>query len=325
MKILVTGGCGFQGSNLCRTLLDRGDRVTILSTLSDRSRENIERFGLQDATVVWGSITDTDCVEKTVRNHDLVFHLAANIHVDESIAEPRKYYTTNVLGSYNVVEYCRRERIPLIHVATCEVYGGCNLCDRPNGPAGCRQVIRESCPLKPQSPYAASKAGADLLAFAHHVTYGQQILILRPGNIFGPGQRYGTRGAVIPIFVGKALRGDPITIHGDGKQGRDFVYIADLVRAYLFLADRFLRDEIHHPVVNIGTGHDTTIATIARRVIELTGNRSAIVCGPDRPGEVQTFRLDGTILDDLGFEFAYRFEEGLAEYIEWFKQHEHHG
>lgn len=322
MKILITGGCGFQGANLTRAMLDRGDRVTILSTFSDRSQQNIERFGLQDATVVWGSITDTDSVEKVVRDHDLVFHLAANIHVDESIAEPLKYYTTNVLGTYNVVEHCRRERIPLIHIATCEVYGGCDLCDRPNGPSGCRQVIRESCPLKPQSPYAASKAGADLLAFAHRVTYDQRILILRPGNIYGPGQRYGTRGAVIPIFVGKALRGDPLTIHGDGSQGRDFIYVKDLVRAYLLLAERFLRDEIHHPVVNIGTGHDISVAKIAQQVIAMTGNRSAIVCGPERPGKVQTFRLDNTILDELGFEFAYTFEQGLQEYIAWFKDHE---
>jgi dTDP-glucose 4,6-dehydratase len=322
MNILITGGAGFQGSNLARALLDRGDRVTILSTLSDQSRRNIDRFALHDAQIVWGSITDADAVEKTVRDHDLVFHLAANVHVDESIEQPRKYYTTNVLGTYNVVEQCRREQIPLIHVATCEVYGGCDLCDESGG-VQCRGQITESCPLKPQSPYAASKAGADLLAFSHAVTYDQRVLILRPGNIFGPGQRSGSRGAVIPIFVRAALRGDPITIHGDGRQARDFVYVQDLVRAYLFLAERFVVADLP-PIVNIGTGEDVSVRHIARRAVELTGSSSPIVHTEDRPGQVTTFRLDSHKLISLGFRFEWSFDRGLADYIEWYREHEAH-
>jgi len=317
MNILITGGAGFQGSNLARALLDRGDRVTILSTLSEQSRRNVERFGLDDATIVWGSITDPDAVEKTVRDHDLVFHLAANVHVDESIQHPRKYYTTNVLGTYNVVEQCRRQDVPLIHVATCEVYGGCDLCPKT---AFCDHLIDETCPLKPQSPYAASKAAADLLAFSHAVTYGQRVLILRPGNIFGPGQRSGSRGAVVPIFVRAALRGEPITIHGDGSQARDFVYVKDLVRAYLFLADRFLAADLP-PIVNIGTGEDVSVQQIADKTVELTGSKSPIVHTDDRPGQVSTFRLDSYQLLSLGFRFEWSFR-GLADYIEWYRKHE---
>jgi len=322
MNILITGGAGFQGANLARALLDRGDRVSILSTLSDQSRRNLERFELGDAHVVWGSITDADAVEKAVRDHDLVFHLAANIHVDESAAAPRKYYTTNVLGTYNVVERCRRERVPLIHVATCEVYGGCDLCDRLNGGRHCNEQITETCPLKPQSPYAASKAGADLLAFAHGVTYGQRVLIVRPGNIFGPGQRYGARGAVVPIFVRAALRGEPIDVHGDGSQGRDFVFIADLVRAYLFLADRFLAGDVPHAIVNVGTGEDVSVNHIARQAVALTDSASPIRHVPDRDGQVSTFRLDSSKLRRLGFQFDWSFDRGLEAYIDWFRRHE---
>ena len=322
MRVLVTGGAGFQGGNLCRALLDRGDRVTVLNTWSERAAENAKRFDLAAATLVWGSITDSNSVDKVVRDQDLVFHLAANIHVDESIDNPQSFTTTNVLGTYNVVEACRKQRVPLIHVSTCEVYGGCPFCPDVSQ---CRRdnLISESCPLKPQSPYAGSKVGAEAIVFAHGITYGMPVLIVRPGNVYGPGQRFGTRGAVIPIFVQKAIRNQPITIYGNGSQGRDFVYVADLVRAYLLLTDRFLAGDPVGRVVNIGTGRAVNVRDIAKTVIEETASASQVTHGPVRPGEVSSFRLDSSRLHGLGFRFQFSFEEGVRQYVSWCRRHEH--
>lgn len=322
MRVLVTGGAGFQGSNLCRALLDRGDRVTIYNTWSERSAENLKRFGLQEATVVWGSITDPNGVDKVVRDHDLVCHLAANIHVDESIDDPQSFTTTNVLGTYNVAESCRKQRVPLLHVSSCEVYGGCPFCPDVSR---CQRdhLISEACPLKPQSPYAGSKAGAESLVYAHGITYGMPVLIVRPGNVYGPGQRFGSRGAVIPIFVQKAMRNQQITIYGNGSQGRDFVYVADLIRAYLLLADRFLAGEPVGRVVNIGTGRAVNVRQIAATVVEETASASQVVHGPARPGEVSSFRLDSSRLYGLGFRFQFSFDEGVRQYVSWCRRYEH--
>jgi dTDP-glucose 4,6-dehydratase len=310
MKVLVTGGAGFQGSNLCRALLDRGVQVTILNTYSERSRSNLERFDLRDATVVWGSITDAEIVAKTVRGHDLVMHLAANIHVDESRDKPGDYYRANVLGTLNVAEACREYDVPLFHVSTCEVYG-----------SGSR--ITEEHPLNPQSPYAASKAAADRLVYAHALTYGQRVLIVRPGNVYGPGQRYGTRGAVVPIFVKRALAGEPLIVYGDGLQRREFVYVADLVAAYLALSRMLLqRSQFVPPVLNLGSGYSGSIRMLAKIVVKATGSTSEIRHAPPRPGEVSAFRLDSTLARSYGINCASSFHGGLVAYVDWFRQHE---
>jgi dTDP-glucose 4,6-dehydratase len=265
---------------------------------------------------VWGSITDAEIVAKTVRGHDLVMHLAANIHVDESRDKPGDYYRANVLGTLNVAEACREHDVPLFHVSTCEVYGG-------------GSCITEAHALNPQSPYAASKAGADRLVYAHALTYKQRVLIVRPGNVYGPGQRYGTRGAVIPIFVKRALAGEPLVIYGDGSQSREFVYVEDLAKAYLDLLDawleslKFLRCNYRAArVLNLGSGSTVTIRTLAGLVVEATENRSEIQHAPPRPGEVSAFRLDSTLARSYGVTFPTHFDDGLAKYIDWFRTHE---
>lgn len=314
MRVCVTGGAGFQGSHLSRALLARGDDVTILSTLSDASVLNITRFGLQDAKVVWGSVTDPEVVHKTTRGHDIVFHLAANIHVDESRDRPVGYFQTNLLGTFNVAEECRRGNIPLFHVSTCEVYGGCNFCQQY---AECRNLISEACSLKPQSPYAASKAAGDCLVYSYAQTYATPTLIVRPGNVFGPGQRGGVRGAVISRFVQQAIAREPLLVYGEGSQERSFVYVSELVRAYLFLADRFMAGSLaaRPEVFNVDAGHVRSIRELAEAIVKLTSSPSPIVFGEPRPGEVSTFRLDSSRLARAGFRWTGTFEQALQEYI----------
>jgi len=265
--------------------------------------KNIELFGLGGARVVWGSVTDEQVVRKTVREHDLVFHLAANIHVDESRERPADFFVTNVLGTFNVAESCRQFGVPLFHVSSCEVYGNQ------------RGTLTEDSPPKPSSPYAASKAGAESLVYSYATTYGLRAMIARPGNVFGPGQRGGPRGAVIPRFMERAQEGEDIVIYGDGLQRRDFVYVNDVVRAYLYLADRLLESGRTVQVFNIATGRDVTIKSIAEKIVALSGSGSRVVVGEPRPGEVVTFNLCSDALLKTGFSFGWIFEEGLREYI----------
>lgn len=313
MRVCITGGAGFQGSTLSRALLARGDEVTILSTLSKASISNLAHFDLNAAKKVWGSVTDAELVHKTVREHDLVFHLAGNIHVDESRERPAGYFETNVTGTFNVAEECRQQGIPLFHVSTCEVYGGCDHC---GDYAECDNLIDETCSLKPQSPYAASKAGGDCLVHSYGHAYGLPVLVVRPSNVFGSGQRAGVRGAVIPRFLALAKAGKPLTVYGDGSQGRDFLYIKDLIQAYLFLIDEFMAGKFGSApaVFNLGTGFDVTVHRVAELIIELTGSSSEIIMGKPRPGEVTTFRLDSRKFL-RGFAWQVSFREALEDYV----------
>jgi dTDP-glucose 4,6-dehydratase len=317
MRVLVTGGTGFQGSHLVKALLQLGFDVSILNTPSDRSFLNMDRFGeISGYRIYWGSVTDPNFVEKVVRDHDLVYHLAVNIHVDESIGEPLKFYQTNIIGSFYILDACKKYNIPLVHISSCEVYGGCDKCQMED--VICNRRISEACPLKPQSPYAASKAASDLICAAHRETYGQKILVLRPGNVYGPGQRYGKRGAVIPIATRAAYKNEPIYIYGDGTQKRDFINVADVVRAYVFLGGKFLSGELGDHTYNIGTGQETSINSVVEKIVNFARSGSEIIHAPSRPGEVSSFAENSSRLLNLGFKPQIDIESGIRQYVEWF-------
>lgn len=300
MRILVTGGLGFQGSHLSKALMDRGCYVTVLNTLSDTAHANIARFGLQSVKIVLGSVTDAEIIHKTVRHHDFVFHLAANVHVDESRERPLDYFQTNVIGTFNVAEACRRFDVPLFYASSCEVYGN------QSGD------LSESSPFCPASPYAASKAGAESLLFSYANTYGLPVLIARPGNVFGFGQRGGNRGAVIPRFAERAMTGKEVVIYGTGQQRRDYVYIKDLVRAYLHLLER--REE-SPSIWNVGRGEQVSVREIAGKVIDFLGSCSPIRNGEERPGEVRQFAINSSKLLETGFKWKWNFDTGLHHYL----------
>jgi dTDP-glucose 4,6-dehydratase len=283
MRVLVTGGLGFQGSHLCRTLSEDRFEVTALSTLSAKAKTS-EQSSVA-SRVVWGSVTDKDLVRKTVREHDLVYHLAANIHVDESRRDPEAYTRVNILGTENVARSCVEFGVPLVHVSSCEVYGGSAL------------PITEDFPLCPRSPYAASKAGADCLVQSYKATYELKALVLRPSNIFGPRQKSGAIGAVIPRFIEAALDNEPLTIYGNGQQSRDYTYVGDLVQAYKELGLLLMEkgDDLSC-VFNIGSGEDITVEFLANTIVEELGSNSSLVYSEARPGEVQRFCLDSSLL-----------------------------
>lgn len=305
MKIVVTGGAGFQGSHLCQALLSEGHEVTILNTLSQKSLSSVSSFSSEKLAVVWGSITDNQSVRKVIREHEVCFHLAANIHVDESIHDPTSYYETNVLGTLNVAKACSEFGAKLIYISSCEVYGHS------------LDVCTEKTPLHPRSPYAASKAGADCLVQAHSITYNLPTLILRPTNVFGVGQKHGKGGAVIPRFTSQAFQGKPITLYGDGTQVRDFIHITNLIDAYLFLLKKFTTGhyQTSPKIFNIGTNQPCTILSIAHKANEYFHNDAAIKYLPSRPGEVKSFAIGSEKLQSEGFTPKTNLKESLQKYF----------
>ena len=300
MRVLITGGGGFQGSHLAERLLRGGREVTVLSTISEESERNIAGFK-DDASIVWGSITDAEIVEKTVRGQDAVVHMAARVNVDESIQSPISFLTVNVLGTHNVLEAVRRVGTRIIYASTCEVYGSSN-----------PPPLSERSDLRPHSPYAASKAGADRLCYAYHKTYGTDVTIVRPCNIYGERQKSGPGGAVIPIFASLAAQGSALTVFGTGEQRREYMHVSDVVAAYDMILGR---DDLKGEVVNVGTGETVSIREIAEFIAARAGVE--VRCQPARPGEVPRFKLDSSFARKLGFAPKVKFMDGLARYLEW--------
>ena len=298
MRILINGGAGFQGSHLAEKWISDGHDLTILNTYSDEAKQNISSFA-NDVSIVWGSITDREIVEKTVRGHEVVVHLAAHVNVDESIANPRVFLDVNAGGTLNVLEAVRHTGARMIHASTCEVYGYTE-----NTP------VTEHAEFRPHSPYAASKAAADRMCFAYYKSYGLDVTIVRPSNVYGERQKAGRGGAVIPIFASLAAEGKPLTVFGSGTQSREYIHVQDLASAYDLILKR---TDLAGTILNVGTGETPSVLEIATFISERLG--VPIENGPARPGEVPGFALDSSAIKALGFEPEVKFWDGLARYL----------
>lgn len=304
MKILITGGAGFQGSHLAEYFLREGHDVSILNTFSERAEQAIADFK-KDLNVIWGSITDPEIVSKSIRGKNVVFHLAARVNVDESIEDPWAVVDVNIRGTYNVLEACRHQGVRLVHASTCEVYGA---------PYEGETLIDEKHEMRPYSPYAASKAGADRLCFSYFKTFNLPVTVVRPFNIYGERQKEGKGGAVIAILVKRALEGKPLLVTGDGRQTRDYMHVSDLVQAY----DLALKHpELTGQAINFGTGVETSIRTIAEHIAQRTG--MSVEYTQERPGEVERFCADITVAKGLGFVPHVAITDGIDQYIAWRK------
>ena len=298
MRILLTGGAGFQGSHLCERWLRDGHQVTVLNTYSKQAEDNISPLS-GELSVVWGSVTDNEIVTKTVRGQDVVVHLAAWINVDDSIASPRSFYDVNVGGTLNVLEAVRRTNARLILASTCEVYGYAE-----------HSPVTEEAELRPHSPYAASKAGADRMCYAYHQSFGLDVTILRPCNVYGERQKSGKGGAVIPIFASLAAEGRPLTVFGTGSQRREYMHVEDLVDAY----DLVIRStDLSGSTLNVGTGETPAVKEVA----DFISNKMdvPVIHQRPRPGEVSGFSLDSSRIRKKGFAPKIRFWDGLSGYL----------
>lgn len=311
MDFLITGGIGFQGYHLTRELYENGASIRILARDSNHAWRNYNLLPKSDRIhIVWGDVTNEETVRAAARGCKMIIHLAAQINVDESIEYPDRSIAVNVIGTFNALKAAKYMKTPFILGSSCEVYGT-NVTDN---------LMDEAHPLNPRSPYAATKTAADRLAYSYHCSYDIPIVIARPGNVYGWGQKSGTNGAVIPKFMMSAMDGKMLKIHGDGSQGRDFVYIKDVVDGYMRIIDRF--DKISGEVFNLGTGKNTSIKTIATIISNL--GKVPIEYVGERAGEVKGFALDSSkAFDKLGWKVRTGIAEGLKE--TWENAIEHGG
>lgn len=304
MKILITGGAGFQGSHLTEHFLKQGHEVTLFNTFSENTERNISSVK-NDVRVIWGSITDRESVFKALRNVEVVFHLAARVNVDESIDHPWDVVDVNMRGTCNVLDAVRHHDIRMIHASTCEVYGA---------PYKGESLINEQHEMRPYSPYAASKAGADRLCFSYYKTFGTRVTIVRPFNIYGERQKDGKGGAVIAIFAKRAMEGQPLMVTGDGLQTRDYMHVSDLVNAYDLV---FKNENLIGQAINFGSGIETSIKAIAEHIAMRTGVPVEYV--GERRGEVDRFLADTTEAKKMGFHATVDIWEGIDRYLKWRK------
>lgn len=307
MKILITGGAGFVGSHLCKKYVEKGDTVLCLDNFLNGNLTNIRQLLTHhNFKLINGDIRDHDLLEKLMRDVDAVFHLAAQIHVDRSIIEPRLTYDINVLGTQNVLEVARISDVEkVIHASTSEVYGSARYAP-----------MDEAHPLDAPHPYGASKIAADRMCFAYIETYGMNICIMRPFNLYGPRQKDSGYGGAISIFTKRVISGMPPIIYGDGLQTRDYTYIDDIVKAYDLLLN--YPEPIREPV-NFGTGTDISILDLAKRIIDLCGEDMTPVHIEGRPGEVSRLIADNSRARALGWRPEVSIDEGLSKFIDWFR------
>jgi dTDP-glucose 4,6-dehydratase len=310
MKLLVTGGCGFIGSNFVRRVLTEHPDDSVLNldkltyagnpaNLADVERDPRYAF-------VQGDIGDTALVREVARGMDAVVNFAAPSHVDRSILDPDEFLKTNVLGVHVLLEAVRELRVPrLLHVSTDEVYGSI-----ASGAA------REDAPLQPSNPYAAAKAGGDLLALAAWRTHRVPVVITRSSNNFGP---YQYPEKLVPLFVTNALQDRPLPIYGDGRQVRDWLYVLDNCAAI----DLVLRRGRDGEVYNIGGGHEVANLAITREILRLLGKPESLIQPvTDRPGHDRRYALDSTKVAQLGWAPRHPFASALAATVRWYREHE---
>lgn len=310
--VLITGGAGFIGSHLAKKYVQEGYLTKVLDDFSSGKVNNInELFNFRNFKLIKGDVTKKEVVQEAVKGVDVVYHLAAQVHVDRSIIEPESTFAVNTLGTLNILEAALQSDVEIIiYASSSEVYGSA------------QQVpMNESHPLNPGSPYAASKAAADRMCFAYHNTYKLPVTIIRCFNTYGPRQSDIGYAAAIPQFIRRVLQGLPPIIYGDGKQTRDYMYIQDAVKAYDLLLQS--HQKLLGKAVNFGTGNELNISELARSVIRLCGQEKHLqpVHVAERPGEVKRLCADTTLAkQELGFKPEYDIEKGLSELIEWYKQ-----
>jgi UDP-glucose 4-epimerase len=312
MKILVTGGAGFIGSHLCDQLIRQGHTVICLDNFLNGNLTNIRHLlNYKSFKLINGDVRDFDSLEKFMPGVEAVFHLAAQIHVDRSIIEPKLTYDVNVLGTQNVLEAARIYDVEkVIHMSTSEVYGSAQFAP-----------MTEDHPLAAPHPYGASKIAADRMCYAYNQTYHMNITIVRPFNAFGPRQKDTGYGGVMSIFVKRVMSGMPPIIYGDGNQSRDYTYVADVVDA-LDLILKF-PDPITTPI-NLGTGREIKIIDLANMIIDLSGQSGRIKPAfvESRPGEVQRLLSDNSkVRQLLGWTPQFSLEDGLHRLLGWYKNY----
>ncbi len=327
-KLLVTGGAGFIGSNFIQYILDKQQDLVLLLDLDlltyAGNLENLEPVKDDPRyRFVKGDIRDKTLVEKLFAEYDFdtVVHFAAESHVDRSILEPEVFLTTNIIGTQTLLDAAKRHwnldpdnkhsreyrpGVRYLQVSTDEVYGA----------LGKTGMFTETTPLAPNSPYSASKTGADLIVRAYHQTYGLPVNITRCSNNYGP---YQFPEKLIPLMIHNARQDKPLPVYGDGMQIRDWLHVKDHCSAIATVLEKGKTGEVY----NIGGNNEKANIQIVRLILEtLNKPESLITYVQDRPGHDRRYAIDNTkITTELGWAPAYTFEEGIKETIRWYLDH----
>jgi dTDP-glucose 4,6-dehydratase len=301
MRVLVTGGAGFIGSHFAKRLAARGDEVVVLDKLTySGNRANLEGA---DVELVEADICDPTTVAEAGRGADAVVNFAAETHVDRSILGAAEFIETDIHGTYVLLTWAREVGVRLVQVSTDEVYG-----DVPSG-----RRSREDDPLRPSSPYSASKAGGDLQVLAAVRTFGVDACITRGANTYGPNQ-YPEK--LIPLFVTNALDGEPLPVYGDGCQRREWLHVDDHCAA----VELVLREGAPGEVYNIG-GEEHENLELTHRILELAdADEQLIRHVDDRPGHDRRYALDDSKLRRLGWSPIRSIgKAGLEETVAWYR------
>jgi dTDP-glucose 4,6-dehydratase len=311
VKILVTGGAGFIGSNFIRHVLKERrdcalvnfDKLTYAGNLA-----NLEEVADRpNYTFIKGDICDAAAVERAMRGCDAVVHFAAESHVDRSIYEPAPVIDTNVKGTFTLLETARALRVGrFLHISTDEVYGDLTA----------DAFADESSPLRPSSPYSASKAAADLLVLSYVRTYGVPALITRSSNNYGA---YQFPEKFLPLMITNALDHKPLPIYGDGKQQRDWLHVEDNCRGILCVLEKGRLGEVY----NIGGLDIEENLNLARRLLKLTNRPESLLSYvKDRPGHDRRYALRCQKMEEeLNWKPAISLEDGLRRTIDWYRSH----
>jgi len=313
MRLLVTGGAGFIGSNFARYWSERRpeDHVVVYDLLTYAGdRRNVEDLG-DRIVFVHGDIGDPKLAAATLRDEqvDTIVNFAAESHNSLAVIDPTRFFKTNVLGTQTLLEAARLCGMGRFHhVSTCEVYGDL--------PLDSDEVFTEETPYRPRTPYNASKAGADHAVRAYHETYGLPVTITNCSNNYGS---YQFPEKVIPLFVTNALDDETLPMYESTANRREWLHVLDHCRAIELVLERGRIGETY----NVGSGVEKSIGEIADLVLALTGKPDSLkTIVPDRPGHDRRYLLDSSKLRaELGWEPAIAFEDGLAETIRWYADH----
>jgi dTDP-glucose 4,6-dehydratase len=311
VNVVVTGGAGFIGSNFVRFALGVHPdwNVTTLDKLTYAGRmENLKDvINHPRHTFVHGDVADPGVVAPLVSEAEIVVHFAAETHVDRSLMSAGEFITTDVYGTFVLLEAARQAPAlrRFIQISTDEVYGSV-----PHGSS------RETDELKPRNPYSASKTGADRLAYSYWATYDVPVVVTRASNNYGP---FHYPEKLIPLFITNAIDNIPVPLYGDGHQERDWLHVSDHCRAVDLLIDRGSSGEVY----NVGGGNHVVNADLTGQILDLTGRPHTLIRPvADRPGHDRRYSLDTSKLQGLGWRPQVPFEVGLRETVSWYQQNE---
>jgi dTDP-glucose 4,6-dehydratase len=311
-KVLVTGAGGFIGSALVSKLLAVGAKVRVFLRYTSRGDLGLLRFlpktQRKALEIVFGNLTDPEALEKATQDVDIVFHLGALIAIPYSYAHPVDVVHTNVLGTLNVLEACRKNDCKLIHTSTSEVYGSAQ-----------RVPIDETHPLQGQSPYSASKIGADKLVESYYRSFNVRAVTVRPFNTYGPGQ---SNRAVIPTIITQALTSDVIRL-GNLSAKRDFTYVSDTVNGFIKAAQA---QDVDGETFNLGYGSEISIGELSDLIIDIVGKPCTVEVEAQRlrPEKSEVTRLisdNSKAKSALGWTPEVDFRDGLTQTISWIDKH----